>query len=242
MHAAYVAEIFSSIEGEGLNSGSPATFVRFAGCNLSCSFCDTTFARQRAETAPVHLNGGRLAVRNPVPSGDIVGLIEERFPHTRTVILTGGEPLLQVAPLRELARELRLRGRRVHLETNGSLPEAMAAVRDVVDFVCMDVKLRSTQDGRDLMQEHAGFLRAMDRVKAAVKIVITNKVSPAEFVEAGDMIAACNPYIPVLLQPAFSGSVPCMGGEALLRFQAMAGHRLHDIRISLQMHKVLDIR
>jgi 7-carboxy-7-deazaguanine synthase len=201
MHAAYVAEIFSSIEGEGLNSGSPATFVRFAGCNLSCSFCDTTFARQRAETAPVHLNGGRLAVRNPVPSGDIVGLIEERFPHTRTVILTGGEPLLQVAPLRELARELRLRGRRVHLETNGSLPEAMAAVRDVVDFVCMDVKLRS-----------------------------------------GDMIAACNPYIPVLLQPAFSGSVPCMGGEALLRFQAMAGHRLHDIRISLQMHKVLDIR
>ena len=92
------------------------------------------------------------------------------------------------------------------------------------------------------MQEHAAFLKAMDRVAAAVKIVVTGEVTSVEFVEAVEMIAACNCYIPVLLQPAFSGSSPCMGGEALLNFQAIAERYLHDVRISLQMHKILDIR
>ena len=71
-----VNDIFSSLQGEGHNTGRAATFVRFAGCNLRCAFCDTEFSDYREMTA-----------------GEIVGAIM-KFP-TRFVVLTGGEPSLQ---------------------------------------------------------------------------------------------------------------------------------------------------
>ncbi len=99
-----LAEIFYSVQGEGTWTGTPAVFVRLAGCNLSCSFCDTDyslkfFASVREVVARVRAEGGACPM----------------------VILTGGEPLAQ-RETRALIEALRADGRRVHIESNGTMP------------------------------------------------------------------------------------------------------------------------
>jgi organic radical activating enzyme len=99
-----IAELFYSIQGEGTHTGTPAVFVRLAGCNLNCRFCDTDYSVKlflsvSEITAQVNSLGGACPM----------------------VILTGGEPLAQ----REtslLIEALRSEGRRVHIESNGTIP------------------------------------------------------------------------------------------------------------------------
>jgi 7-carboxy-7-deazaguanine synthase len=105
-----IAEVFASVQGEGLRQGEPTLFVRLAGCNLRCRFCDTRRAwRGGREETPARLIR-RLAVRR-------------RAVPVRWVCLTGGEPLLQ--DLGALAAGLRRRGFKVQLETNGTLFQAV---------------------------------------------------------------------------------------------------------------------
>ncbi len=99
-----VTEIFYSLQGEGTRSGRPCVFVRFTGCDLRCTYCDTSYAFQ----------GGEERSRDEI-------LAEvARFP-CRFVLLTGGEPMLQ-RDLPELARELLARGYEVAVETHGQAP------------------------------------------------------------------------------------------------------------------------
>ena len=105
-----INEIFYSLQGEGFHSGTPAVFVRFSGCNLACPFCDTDFsayeemtARQIAERVEALLPEETLSLRSPI------------------IVLTGGEPALQVD--RELLIGLHtLLSLPIHIETNGTLP------------------------------------------------------------------------------------------------------------------------
>lgn len=94
-----VVEVFDSIQGEGLYTGAPVNFIRLAGCNLSCAFCDTD-KEAKEEFSPKEI----LAKLNP----DI-----------QRVVITGGEPTTH--DLSELIRELRVRSL-IHLETNGTNP------------------------------------------------------------------------------------------------------------------------
>jgi organic radical activating enzyme len=99
-----LAEIFYSVQGEGTWTGTPAVFVRLAGCNLSCSFCDTDYA-----------------LKFFASTGDVVARVREEGGGCPTVILTGGEPLAQ-RESRALIDALRADGRRVHIESNGTIP------------------------------------------------------------------------------------------------------------------------
>lgn len=96
-----INEIFYSLQGEGHWTGTPAIFVRYAGCNLCCPFCDTD-----------HTHGSEISTDR---------LISElkRYPAHR-VILTGGEPSLQITP--QLIGELHKSGYIIHVETNGTRP------------------------------------------------------------------------------------------------------------------------
>ena len=102
-----IAEIFDGIQGEGLRAGLPAVFIRLAGCNLSCPFCDTKTAWRGGRTLPVSAvleKAERLAKSRP----------------DKWVCLTGGEPFAQdIGPL---VRRLRGDGFGVQVETNGTIP------------------------------------------------------------------------------------------------------------------------
>jgi len=98
-----LAEIFYSIQGEGTWSGTPAVFVRLAGCNLACDFCDTDYS-----------------LKFFAGTDEVVRMVEREGGDCPMVILTGGEPLAQ-SETAALIEALRRSGRRVHIESNGSI-------------------------------------------------------------------------------------------------------------------------
>jgi len=100
-----VKEMFGpTIQGEGAHAGRACVFLRFAACNLACTWCDTDFAPEGAQ----RLDAAEIAAR----------LCELDRPRARMVVVTGGEPALQWDA--ELAGELAAAGFRVHMETNGT--------------------------------------------------------------------------------------------------------------------------
>jgi 7-carboxy-7-deazaguanine synthase len=100
-----IAEIFTSVQGEGIWTGVPSTFVRVSGCNLRCVWCDTPYASWDPE-------GPKLSVE------EILADVEGR--RIRHVVLTGGEPMLFDA-IEPLAAALKERGHVVTIETAGTL-------------------------------------------------------------------------------------------------------------------------
>ena len=98
-----VHSIFYTIQGEGSFTGNPAVFIRLQGCNLQCPFCDTDFD-----------NGTSIDIK------DIVKRVEKlSTDKTNLVVITGGEPLIQ--PINSLCKLLIKKGKKVQIETNGTL-------------------------------------------------------------------------------------------------------------------------
>ena len=111
-----IADIFYSIQGEGIHTGVPMGFIRLAGCNINCEFCDTDYRK--------------------VEDLDEFGIIARIEPASkvRRVVITGGEPLMQ--DLKPLCNALRNYGHIIHLETNGSIPFD----RSLFDWVAVSPK------------------------------------------------------------------------------------------------------
>jgi 7-carboxy-7-deazaguanine synthase len=141
-----VTEIFFSIQGEGTRAGRPCVFVRFTGCDLRCTYCDTAYA----------FTGGQERSRAEI-------LAEVARHPCRLVLLTGGEPLLQ-RELPALAQDLLDRGYEVAVETHGQLP--LGGLPDGVVRIA-DVKTpESGELAKDLSWLTA--LRPVDEVKFVV--------------------------------------------------------------------------
>lgn len=119
-----INEIFYSLQGEGFHAGTPAVFVRFSGCNLRCSFCDTQ-----------HQEGQMMSVQE---------IVEEvnKYPLAPLVVLTGGEPSLFIDEtfVAELKRKT---GKKIAIETNGTRP-----LPSNLDWVTLSPK--SAFEGGDL--------------------------------------------------------------------------------------------
>ena len=131
-----VKECFLTLQGEGVQSGSRAVFLRFAGCNLwsgreqdrataECRFCDTDFVGTDGE------GGGKFK------QADVLAAHVERLwgdgQDQRLVVITGGEPMLQLDPA--LVDALHARGFKIAVETNGTLPATSG-----VDWICVSPK------------------------------------------------------------------------------------------------------
>jgi len=141
-----IAEIFKSLQGEGVRQGAPCLFVRLSGCNLSCRWCDTKEAL-----------GAGIAM-----SEDYI--LEQCWrQNPRYVCITGGEPLLQTDALLPLLASLAKRGTIIDIETNGTID--FTPVQQYAS-VCMDVKCPSSGEKSELSL--LSKIRAEDSVKFVV--------------------------------------------------------------------------
>ena len=133
-----ITEIFYTLQGEGAHAGRPAVFCRFSGCNLwtgreadrataVCTFCDTDFVGTDGERGGKFREPGLLAA-------EIDGLWPAAHAASKYVVVTGGEPLLQLD--RALIDAMHARGFTIAIETNGTLP-----VPEGVDWVCVSPKM-----------------------------------------------------------------------------------------------------
>lgn len=144
-----IAEIFRSLQGEGRNQGRPCLFIRLAGCNLHCSWCDTPYAQAGGSDMSIDAILEQVWRLNP--------------PY---VCITGGEPLLQGDDLEPLLSSLHARGTSIDIETNGTIDFSRL---QPYASICMDVKCPSSGQKSNL-----GLLKAL-RLKDSVKFVIKDE-------------------------------------------------------------------
>jgi len=250
---ANLVEIFSSVQGEGPHVGCRTLFVRFGACDLRCAWCDSPHTWQPAAECRIELapGSGRFrSVPNPVSldislaAADALDVGAHRF-----ASLTGGEPLLQRDAVQALARALRTRGVRIHLETHGLARDALEQVLPEIDVVSMDWKLSSDvrREGRSLRDletpfhaEHEHFLRvARGAPEVVVKLVMTDSTRDAELDELARRVAAVDSAITVILQPVTpTGSVRESPSAArLLEGLVRLSRQLSDVRLIPQTHR-----
>ena len=197
-----IVEIFTSIQGEGSNLGRPANFIRFAGCNLNCEWCDTEWKK-----ANEHL--------------DIEGILARLDPKVELVVLTGGEPTLQ-ENLLELIDALIEANFAIAMETNGT--------KDTRQFYRRGVHISCSPKPATMWRIHNQC--EYDELKYVV-----DEEFSAAFMEANV------PFLTtVWLQP--EGGNMQESWKKALRIQKEY-HEMHpnvDIRIGVQLHKIMEVR
>lgn len=236
-----VSEIFFSYQGEGVYAGEPQIFVRFAGCNLKCDYCDTTKTQRVSKSASKQVSVGQVTEKIKQLSRSNRRLTTYDLP--LTVSITGGEPLLYPEYLLELLPELKKHRFKVYLETNGTLPEAFLRVKKYVDVVAMDIKLPSSCK-RVLWKAHREFL-VLSEKKAFVKVIVTGKTTKSEFNKAIEIVCSVSKSIPFVIQPVTvlkSEKGECFKPLQMLDWLRAAKRKLKDVSIIPQLHKIWGIR
>lgn len=191
-----------TIQGEGAHAGRPCVFLRFAVCNLACTWCDTDF----------HPAGAQRLV-----AADIAARLLDLDRHgARLVIVTGGEPALQWDA--ELADALRAAGFAVHMESNGT--RALAAP---VDWLTVSPKPHFHQD----------HIALAELAPSECKVVVDDAVGDAELLAYQERYATCAHWF---LQPCMDARYQ----EHLVRTLDLV-QRHPRWRVSLQLHKILDV-
>lgn len=208
-----VAERFISINGEGKRAGELAVFIRFRGCNLNCSYCDTSWAN--SESSPSEPMSLDELVEYVISSG------------VKNVTLTGGEPLLQqdVYPLIE---KLMLSGCRVEIETNGSISVAQLAEKPCRPDFTFDYKLPSSGMESAMLTDNYRYLNENDVVKFVAGSA-ADLERAAEIIETYSLTERCKVY----LSPVFGKIEPA----EMVEF--MTEHKINDVRLQLQLHKFI---
>lgn len=151
-----VNEIFKSLQGEGLLTGIPTSFLRLQGCNLGCVYCDTLYA-SRPE---VSLQAQTWSVPDLVDQLSILPTREGNW-----ICITGGEPLIQEPGVKDLVDILCSRGINVSIETNGSCP--VPPWWKKIDSWVPDIKCPSSGEAGKSRPEWLA-LRSIDQVKFVV--------------------------------------------------------------------------
>lgn len=208
-----VVEKFISINGEGTRAGELAVFVRFQGCNLRCSYCDTQWANEHdcpyEEQSPAEIDAWIRATG------------------VTNVTLTGGEPLLQNELPALLALLLRDGALRVEIETNGAVALAPFCAQHRPTFT-MDYKLPSSGCEKGMRCENFALLNAEDTVKFVCGSAEDLDRARA-IIEQYQLTERCHVY----LSPVFGSIDP----QDMVAY--MIAHSMNDVRLQIQIHKVI---
>jgi len=191
-------EAFYSLQGEGFYKGTAAYFIRLGGCDVGCHWCDV----KESWAAEAH------------PLVPVDTIVTDALAHSKTMIITGGEPLMWNLDL--LTEKLRAAGARTHIETSGAHP-----LSGTFDWICLSPKKIKRPVG-DVLQK-----------ANELKMVIYNN---NDFLFAEEMAAQVSPDCLLYLQPEWSKRAVAM--PKIVDY-VMAHPQW---RASLQMHKYLDIR
>ncbi len=227
---AKILEIFRSIQGEGKYVGAPQVFVRLFECNMHCVWCDT----------PASIGDGKREYKE-MGLKDALRQVNALYDNAHSVSITGGEPLLQKDFLKSFCHALRREGKKIYLDTNGTLPEALAEIIKDIDIIAMDIKLPSSTQQKAFWGEHQEFLKIAKCREVFVKAVISLNTKAEEVLKAARLIAAVDPKILFILQPNYldmkKGIIDqCVG------HQKLCAKILKDVRILPQVHKFMKLR
>ena len=209
-----LAERFASINGEGQRAGQMAAFLRFRGCNLHCSYCDTAWAC--APDCPAE----------ELSAGEILDYVKGAG--VSLVTVTGGEPLL-CAGIAELLGEISaLPGILVDVETNGSMPLAPFVEKIPKLSMTMDYKLPSSGMEGQMYLPNLEVLRPCDTLKFVC--------GSREDMLRGREILAQHPslaQVPTFFSPVFGAISPAEMVSFLQEFE------MKNVRLQLQLHKMI---
>ena len=234
-------EIFSSVQGEATRVGERHLFVRFAGCDLECLFCDTPASRKTPDDARLFLPTGTETVPNPMSVETVDRCVRrldaEAGPH-HAIAITGGEPLLFVDFLLPLL--LRWHEFDVLLETGGHRPDDLARVIDHVDIVMMDVKLQSSAGCSSPPAETRRFWEIAATREVAVKLVCNARTTVEEIEPIAGMLAGS--ATPLILQPVSGAAFSPTTGDHMLALQRAAMKLHRPTRVIPQTHRQLHVR
>ncbi len=236
---AWIGELFSSWQGEGIWLGCRQLFLRFSGCNLRCTYCDTASSWERKPLAKLGREG---CLPNPLGPDDLLAaLLRERLTDHHSVSFTGGEPLLWADFLAPLARDIKSHGGHTYLETNGTLPTALPSLLPHTDFISMDWKL-PWATGSDWGATHQEFLRLCRGKALQVKAVCAAATTDGEVEAMAQRVGEIDRDIPLVLQPATSpdGHLE-IGWGRLAALEQLCAHFLKEVRMIPQVHKLLNL-
>lgn len=206
-----MVEIFDSIDGEGITAGCLATFIRLAGCNIRCGYCDTPYALKKEDGKDMTL---AEIVERVVKIGN------------KHVTLTGGEPLWcdRVKTLIEAVID---EGHRVNIETNGTLPiEPYTQLYGVI--ITMDYKTLSSGMNGQMNLENLRRLRSFD----VLKIVCQE----SDFEDIEQMLKTYRPRCKIFLSPIYGKIEPVK----LVDFaKHLRDEGIYNVRVQVQLHKII---
>ena len=214
-----IVEIFSSIEGEGKRAGALASFIRTAGCNIRCSYCDTAYALFHEKTPCVY---------SEMTSDEIIKRLDTRV---KNVTLTGGEPLVQQHIL-ELIERICSSGFMLNIETNGTVDVNPFRLSDNV-FFTIDYKLPSS-----LMEKHMNLDKFFHlKSNDVIKFVIGTDEDCNRTVNVASEILKhySTDNYPQLFLSAVNGKI---SNSALVELMK-SNDVLSNARLQLQMHKIV---
>ncbi len=217
-----ISEIFLSIQGEGLYTGEPTVFIRFKGCDLGCTYCDSMYTWKKSKDID---KVGRTAE----------SLIEELLKYDKIghrgpnwVCITGGEPLQQYSGFCELVDKVK-KLYKIEVETSGLVPLPTDRIFTDVDSWVVDLKLPSSNVTLPPIVEDYKRLRYKDQIKLVIG-------TDEDFEVALKTLKAYPTEATILVSPMFDG-VGRVGTKLMqdcVDFCITNGYRL-----SLQIHKYI---
>lgn len=221
---AKIAEIFESIQGEGIYLGEKQIFVRFFNCNLSCHYCDTKL--------------NRFMEYEPRELFEEINLYHDKY---HSISFTGGEPLLYKDFLKEILELTSKHGHRHYLETNGTLFFELEEIIGRIDIVAMDLKLPSSSGMGNLWNMHRKFLKVAVKKEVFLKTIICQGTQEEDLMEALGLIREVSPFSILVLQPNSYENQSVLN-EKLFRFKEIANQHKVTACVIPQIHKIVGLR
>jgi 7-carboxy-7-deazaguanine synthase len=245
--SAYLSEIFASFQGEGSRAGQRHLFVRFAGCNIRCAWCDTPDSLVKVPECSVdYPSGASEILANPVPLSRLAAIVARSLdedPSIAMIAVTGGEPMVQSSFLAEWLSKAPP-ARPCLLETNALLTSSLASVLRGIAVVSADVKLPSNTGEPAFWEKHRAFLEACRGTELYVKMPVDRATDPAEVTRAAAMVAETAPGAILYVQPVADPDTAewRIDTARLGELAALAARSVPDTRVLPQIHKLVGVR